>query len=313
MSTVSEPRGPATAAAADPYRYGWRYVFRQGPDGNGRWEQEPLTLEDVLHPRENDHLMQNVNHEGDCHYLRGAFTGALAGRSDTLVLNDVRIDWGVEGVLPHGPDVVVFFGLAPGWRRQGEGTFRPREVGARPVLVVEVTSPDSRHVDLDSKVVEYHRAGIPLYAVVDRRDEQDPPHVAVLAFRALPEGFVRIQPDEHGRIWLEPVQLWLGVEEGRAVCWDEHGNLMPDFAQAVQNARQAVARAEEAAALMEEEVRSRQEAETRAQAEAQARQDAEARAHDEAQARQDAEARTGELTARLQAMEAELQRLRGRP
>ena len=51
MSTVSTsgvhvPSGPEP----DPFRYGWRYVKRVGPDGEETLDQIPLSLEDVLFP-----------------------------------------------------------------------------------------------------------------------------------------------------------------------------------------------------------------------------------------------------------------------
>jgi hypothetical protein len=51
MSTVSTsglhvPSGPEP----DPFRYGWRYVKRVGPDGQETLDQIPLSLEDVLFP-----------------------------------------------------------------------------------------------------------------------------------------------------------------------------------------------------------------------------------------------------------------------
>ena len=39
--------------------------------------------------------------------------------------------------------------------------------GARPALVVEVTSPSTRENDLGTKPDFYHRAGVPLYVIAD--------------------------------------------------------------------------------------------------------------------------------------------------
>jgi hypothetical protein len=63
---MSPDHTPPTAGSAsevqqangtdDPFRYGWRYVKRVLPDGTVDLEQMPLTLEDVLHPQEEDHI-----------------------------------------------------------------------------------------------------------------------------------------------------------------------------------------------------------------------------------------------------------------
>jgi colicin import membrane protein len=86
------------------------------------------------------------------------------------------------------------------------------------------------------------------------------------------------------------VRLWLAGEQGNAVCYDEQGNRIPEYAEVVHALRQSDAREEQLRALTEEAVKARQDAEARVAAEAQAREG---------------------LAARLQEMEAELRRLQG--
>src|SRR2546430_10454076 len=50
MTTIAPAPAPSSAETDDPYRYGWRYIQHDLPDGNFVVEQVPLTLEDVLHP-----------------------------------------------------------------------------------------------------------------------------------------------------------------------------------------------------------------------------------------------------------------------
>jgi len=45
------PPPPTPPRDNDPFRYGWRFMHRVGPDGREDLEQVPLTLEDVLHPQ----------------------------------------------------------------------------------------------------------------------------------------------------------------------------------------------------------------------------------------------------------------------
>jgi Uma2 family endonuclease len=256
-----------------------------------------LKQEDLLHPQEGDFIVHNALHDRDCHYLKDALLLSVADDPTAVVNHDVRTDWGVSGIEPHGPDLAVSRGVAPDWDR-GQGTFRVAEWGARPVLVIEVTSPSTWAQDFNEKVIEYHAAGVPLYAIVDHCLDPSPGRVQVLLHRATPEGYVRVSPDERGWLWLGPVRLWLAGEGTDAVCYNEQGQRIPDFVEVNQARRQADARAEEA-------VRARQEAEARAAEEARARQEAEARAAEEARAGQ-------ELAARLQQVEAELRRARGK-
>jgi Uma2 family endonuclease len=262
------------------------------------FQQVPLAQEDLLHPQEDDFHVQTYGHIRDCMYLHTILRGVLQGVAGVWVFGDMRTDFGVEGLEPLGPDLEVFADVPENWGR-GRGTFYRNEANARPLLVIEVTSASSRKNDLGVKVDYYRQAGVPVYALVDRYDDQEPPVVSVLGFRLTAEGYVPIPLDARGRLWLEPVRLWLAVESGEAVLYAENGARYDDPANLVQNIRQAMARVEELEALMDEEVR--------------ARRDAEARAQQEGQARTQAESQVNDLMARLQAMEAEVQRLRGQP
>ena len=149
-------------------------------------------------------------------------------------------------------------------------------MGARPVLVVEITSPSTRSYDLDDKVVEYHKAGVPFYAIVDYRPELAERQVYLIGYRATPEGYLRVAVNEQGRLWLEPVRLWLAAEGDRAVCYDERGERVRDVVELDLAARQAEERAAEAE-----------------------------------RAAQKACQQATDLAARMAQLEAELQRLRG--
>jgi Uma2 family endonuclease len=200
--------------------------------------QVPLTLEDVLHPQEEDFIVNNPAHSQDCHYLKHALLIAVNGRPGVEVLRDTRVDWGVEGVKAHGPDLAVFADVRQPWKRD-VGTFHAKELGARALLVIEVTSPTTRSTDLDDKVVEYHKAGVPFYAIIDYRPELEQRQVHLLGYRATPEGYVRVPLDEQPRLWLEAVRLWLGGGGERAVCFDEHGQPIPDTQQLNRDAQKA--------------------------------------------------------------------------
>ena len=56
------PSRLTVAGDENPFRYGWRYVRKMRADGKETWEQVPLTLEDVLHPREEDCIPEHPAH-----------------------------------------------------------------------------------------------------------------------------------------------------------------------------------------------------------------------------------------------------------
>src|SRR5438874_620736 len=95
----------------DRFAYGWRYVKQVQPDGAEKLVQVPLTLEDILHPQEEDFRVLSDLHDEDCRYLKSVFKARLADDPHALVLSDCRVSWDPTGVIGYGPDVAVFRGV----------------------------------------------------------------------------------------------------------------------------------------------------------------------------------------------------------
>lgn len=285
-ATRARPITSPPAPAGDPYFYGWRMVPRWDERNRQTWEKVPLTPWDVLHPEEEDFIVNNDAHDRDTHYLKAVFEDRAAARDGVLVLCDHRVLWEVESLGAHGPDVAVFERLNQPWNSR-RATFPVKEMGARPVVIVEVTSPSTRYIDPDDKVEDYFKAGVPLYVVADRRETNEGrAFIRLLGYRATPEGYVRI-PDDPKGVWIEALKVWVRADGDLVLCADEGGNPIPDLRE------QRDIKAERADAEM-----------ARAEAEKQ-RADAEKeRADAELAARLAAELK-------LQELEAELKRLRG--
>jgi Uma2 family endonuclease len=216
MSTVSKTPAPESRPGPpeqDEYRYGWRYLRITHPDGTEAREQVPLTLEDVLHPEVGDFIVQTDAHGNDRDYLKAVFKARLRAIRTAAVLSDCRVDWNLPGIRPLGPDVAVFFGVR---RHIDWATFDVAAERARPILVVEVTSPETRSNDLGIKVDYYHRARVPLYVIADVVEEtEEERRIELIGYRRTPARYHPIRPDERGFLWLEPVRLWLGLTHDR--------------------------------------------------------------------------------------------------
>ena len=145
------------ASADDPFRYGWRYVRREHAVNGELYEQIPLTLEDVLYPEVGDFVVHTKAHEDICNYLLDVFNEQVCEDASAAVLHDVRVAWDVPGLRPNGPDITVFFGVQ---QQQNWATFDCAIEGVRPALIVEVTSPDTRHQDLGDKLEIYEEAEV---------------------------------------------------------------------------------------------------------------------------------------------------------
>jgi Uma2 family endonuclease len=298
MSTVSGRRSSKSQPPPrepDPFRYGWRYVRVTRPDGTEVLDQVPLTLGDVLHPEVGDIIVQSDPHDSDLAYQKAVYKVRLQDNPTAVVLSDCQVDFNIPGVKPLCPDIAVFFGVR---RRILWSSFDVAEEGATPALVVEVTSPETRSNDVETKVDYYHRGKVPWYVIADVTfEEGNERRIELILYRRTRIGYKRVEADERGRIWLEPVRLWLGQVRDpsggfmRLACFDpDTGEEVGDYA--------AISRAlAESERLREEESRARAEAE-RARAEAErARAEAERRAQAEAEARARLEARVRELEA----------------
>jgi Uma2 family endonuclease len=272
---VAERSAPAATEQVDPFFYGWRFVRRTLPDGNETLEQVALTADDVLHPQEDDFVVQSDDHQRICAYLYDVLRGRFKDDPGAVVLHDTLVAWDVPGLRPLSPDIAMIFGVR---ERRAWGTFDVAAEGARPRMVIEVTSPATREVDLARKLDAYDIAEVPLYVIVDSYERKGMLTRRLLGYQMTPQGYVGLAPDERGWLWMEPVGLWIGIRENQIECYHTDGRYIEDYAEVLA---------------------ARIEAETRAET-------AEARAQAERQARTQAEARLADL-------EAELRRLRGEP
>jgi colicin import membrane protein len=309
--TAPDPAPPLVPPEANPFPYGWRYVERRAPDGSIVQDQLPLTLEDVLHPKEGDVIPERDHHELERGDLRRIFRFRLPARDGYLVYSDCLIDWGVPGIGNHSPDVSVFAGVThpPGPQT---GLFHLKDSGGRCLLLIEIVSPDTRDNDIVHKLGEYFQVGVPLYVLIDQQRVGGPRFL--MAYRYTPKGYAKVELDENDRLLLEPLGLRLGIVEEALVCFDAStGEVVGNYEQ-VSLARIVAERhaRQEAEARAAAEQHARQEAEARAAAEQHARREAEARAAAERQTRQEAEARAA-AEQRLRELEADLRRLKGEP
>jgi Uma2 family endonuclease len=297
----TETRRSGVAEADDPFRYGWRYVRRTQPDGTVVIEEIPLTRDDLLYPEEGDFVVQEPWHTQDFTYCYSALTAWFAAQSNVVVLGDCRVDWGVPGIRPLGPDIVVLYEV-PHWLRQA--TFHLAGEGGTPVLVVEIASPSTRDNDLGIKRAFYYQAGVQKYIIVDRGPEGEDP-VRLLGYQRGPTDWLPLPPDAQGRLELAPVGLSMGIEDDRPWFYDAvTGVREPDRPEWRQTLAEARDRAQDAEVRAQDaEVRA-QDAEVRAQDAATRATRAEARAQAEAQARM-------ALEARVRALEEQLQRQTG--
>jgi Uma2 family endonuclease len=274
------------------YPYGWREVLCHNQEGVPFFQRIPLTLADVLHPQEDDVFMPSDEHTRFCTYLFTVLSWLLEDQPDALVLSEVNIDWGVQEMAPHRPDLAVIFGVQ---QRKEWSTFYVAEEGTRPTVIIEITSPKTRMLDLDDKVDEYEQMGVTFYVIVDKQVRKRRTHRQLIGWQMTPDGYAPMPLDEGNRLWLEPLRIWLSLEEGRLICYNQEGQKLFGYSEVAAARKQAELRAARESARAIEEAKRAKQAEARAEAEAEARALLEARIRqlEEELARQQGERKEG--------------------
>lgn len=276
MITEAIERDPTTSAVAKPlrveegYSYGWREVRKITEDGRSIVHRIPLTLTDVLHPREDDFLMTSDEHARFCNYLYNTLRWAIREQPDAHILYDTNVDWGLHTEGCPRPDITLIVGVR---EHKNWSTFVVAAEGTAPTMIIEVTSPATRTIDLDAKVDEYEQAGVPYYIIVDKHVRKRRTDRQLLGWELTADGYVAMQTDGPNRLWLEPVKLWLCIEGDQLVCYDEQGEPIVDYvviaalrAAAEERAIREAARAQEEAARATEEKARADAAEARIRA-----------------------------------------------
>lgn len=236
---------------ADPFALGWRLVPYTLADGQLYHERIPLTLNDILHPQVGDFRVHSTNHELFCDYFSHAFKGKFHDDPHVVVLHDVRVAWAIPEMDAHGPDISVIFNVK---ERKNWSTFDEIEEGTRPSLIVEVTSPATRKVDLETKLLDYALVGVEYYLIIDMKRKSKKEHYVLLGYVLQGRRYEKMEPDERGWLWLPPVGLWVGIENNRPYCYDEQGKRVADYIEIkVQLEQEVEARQKEAAARQQAE------------------------------------------------------------
>lgn len=250
MSTVIAPTRPPQSPKDDPFRLGWRYVNERTPEGEVITRQVPLTDEDVLHPQEGDFIMITQRHDRVRVYLKEALK-SFVGLNDILVLSDHRIDWGSKYGWAHGPDIVAFSDIQ-GTYSVDSGTFHMAKFKAKPLFVIEVTSPATRDKDFGAKVREYFLVGVPVYVIVDLPSDEEPRDITLHGLQPGGTEYEALSKDDKGRLWLGAVGLWLGVEDEVVYLEDAEGNRLPDYEDLARQRHEAQQRTAAAEAKVRE-------------------------------------------------------------
>jgi hypothetical protein len=196
------------------------------------------------------------------------------------------IEWDEAALKTHAPDVAIIPNVQD--RDADRGSFVVAEEETRPLLIIEVVSPKTRHNDRVIKVEHYAQAGVQEYLYIDHWTSNGEEIWEIVGFRLAERQYVLLMLGEDGAIYCQSVGLRIGIENGKVWIKDAKTGEALLTNLAAHSALRAI-RAEKAQAADEAEARRNAEAQTAA----------------EAEARRNAEARLAEVEAQLRALRGE--------
>ncbi len=283
------------------HRYGYREVPKKRPDGSIEYQRVALTLDDLLHPQMGDFAVLSSVHDLETTYLAWVFRSRLAHDPHSLVLHDCGVFWDVPPLRHHSPDISVIFNVRE--QKVNWSSFDVQEEKTRPTIIIEVVSPDYRENDVVTKVQHYHLARVPFYYIVDHESHDDPP--VLIGYQWTRQKYVHLSPNKDGRFWLDSIGVWLGIDDGKVVCFDGvTGERLGDYTE-------ISAALKEAQELAKAEAKRADEEKQRANDETKRADDETKRADDETKRADDEHRKRLHLEADLNALKEKLRILEG--
>ena len=258
MST-SESQAKALASVTQPdqqnWSLGWRYETVRMANGRDTQVRVPLTEEEARHPQEGYVMPERTEHDRLSDDLCDMLRAYYETHPNVAVFRNLVFTWDHPAVKPCAPDVVVVPNIR---ERDADRTqFVVADEGTRPSLAIEIVSRSSRADDRVEKVRDYALAGVQEYVYIDHTVRRGNHFWELAGFRLQGNQYLPILPDEDGALYLESVNLRIGLENGR--LWLEDAATSQDLLTNLQ-VRQALRAAEQRAA---EEAQARQTAEAR--------------------------------------------------
>src|SRR5262249_38333461 len=159
------------------------------------------------------------------------------------VFADHGIDFQQGSTKTCSPDITLLDGEPLEWSAQRGAMFPVVEMQSRVVFIIELTSKSTRRTDLHRKPPFYFQGGVPLYIIADLPYGGSKKPLGLLVQKAGPSRYNPMSLDANGRYWLDVVNLWLGVENGRIACYDKQGVRIGDYTEVSARADHAESQA----------------------------------------------------------------------
>jgi Uma2 family endonuclease len=197
---------------------GWKIDLMPQPNGSPELLKVPLTAAEFLHPQEGYRLPNSTFHDTVAGDAKDILTRRYANQPDVGVFRDLLIGWDIKDLGDHCPDTFVVFGMSD--RHRNRTKFVVTEEGARPSFILEVVSPRYRKEDREAKVIEYAKAKVQEYVIIDQRIYRGQTLEEVLGYRLVAGHYQPLTPDDEGRIFSETLGLLISLQNSRLILED---------------------------------------------------------------------------------------------
>jgi Uma2 family endonuclease len=249
QSLINQSLPPVQEGFDDSYEPDWDILGEE-------WESDEPELESDFHRDQIDLLLRLMKW-----IWRGRNDIYCSGNTTVYYDQDQRTNRNFRG-----PDIYVVLDADP---RQRKSWMIWREGGRYPNLVIELLSPATAKVDKTTKKALYQDVWrLPNYVWFH------PETMELQGFRLVDDRYESIQPTEAGWLWLDQLELFLGVHEGNLRLFTAEGDLLlfeeEEARQQVALAQQEVMQAQQQ--VMQAQQQVEQERSARALAEARAEQ-----------------------------------------
>ena len=218
-----------------------------------------ISLSDL--PTEDGELLETHQHRIAMNALIQSLKQAWSNRTDYFVGGNMFVYFSPDQVLTkdyRGPDFFVVLNTQIQKRREAWIVWE--EQGRTPDLVVELLSKSTKHFDLNDKKTIYEQIlKTSDYFVFDPFDPD-----SLQGWHLVKQRYQALSPNEHGWLWSETLQLWLGTWEGQVEqdtgvwlrFYDSQGQLLLLPEEQVQRERQQKELAQQQLRKLQEKLRA---------------------------------------------------------
>jgi len=195
---------------ADPFYYGWRTEMVELPDGTTQLQDIPLPPERFLDPQIGDFFMQSDKHYVLASSVHNIYDNRYDNDDSVGVFSDLKMLWGIPGIQEPAPDVAIVPNLKNPHKHRK--SFDVTEEGTRPILVVEVTSPN--YPFDKNKVPIYEQVEIQEYIIIDPHWGKDDEDLEFFGYHLVSGQYQPMIKDDEERLYSATTDTYLFFEIG---------------------------------------------------------------------------------------------------